>query len=43
MYPTLRASQVVVVAKNPPANAGDDADLIPGSGRPARGGYGNPL
>jgi len=39
----VRASQVVLVAKNPPANAGNDADLIPGSGRPPGGGYGNPL
>ena len=33
-----RASQVVLVVKNLPANAGDarDADLIPGSGRPKR-------
>ena len=41
----LWASQVVLVAKNPPANAGDirDADLIPGSGRSPGGGHGNPL
>ena len=34
------ASQVVLVVKNPPANAGDvsDRDLIPGSGRAPRGG-----
>ena len=43
MYPTLRASQVVLVAKNPPANAGNDVDLIPGSGRSPAGGYGNSL
>ena len=37
----LRASQVVLVIKNPPANAGDrrDAGLIPGSGRPPGGGH----
>jgi len=41
----LRASQVVVVVKNPPANAGDvrDAHSIPGSGRSPGGGHGNPL
>ena len=39
------ASQVVLVVKNPPANAGDvrDVGLIPGSGRPPGGGHGNPL
>ena len=38
-------SQVVLVVKNPPANAGDirDADLIPGLGRSPGGGHGNPL
>ena len=38
-----RASQVVLVVKNPPANAGDvrDPGLIPGSGRSPGGGYGN--
>ena len=38
-------SQVALVVKNPPANAGDarDADLVPGSGRPPGGGNGNPL
>ena len=37
------ASQVPLVVKNPPANAGDirDAGLIPGLGRPP--GKGNPL
>ena len=37
-------SQVVLVVKNPPANAGDtrDVGLIPGSGRYPRGGHGNP-
>ena len=39
------ASQVVLVVKNPPANAGDirDVGLIPGLGRSAGGGHGNPL
>ena len=38
-------SQVVLVVKNPPAKAGDvlDTGLMPGSGRPPGGGYGNPL
>ena len=41
----LGASQVSLVVKNLPANAGDvrDAGLIPGLGRPPRGGNGNPL
>ena len=41
----LWASQVVLVVKNPPANAGDteDASLISGSGRSPGGGSGNPL
>ena len=36
---------MVLVVKNPPANAGDvrDADLIPGLGRSLGGGHGNPL
>jgi len=34
------ASQVVLVVKNPPANAGD---VIPGLGRSPGGGHGNPL
>ena len=36
---------VVLMVKNPPANAGDirDAGLIPGSGRSPGGGHGNPL
>ena len=44
MYGTW-ASQVVVVVKNLPANAGDigDAASIPGSGRCPGGGHGNPL
>ena len=39
------ASQVAVVVKNPPANAGDtrDTGLIPGSGSSPGGGHGNPL
>ena len=39
------ASQVALVVKNPPANAGDvrDPGSIPGSGRFPRGGHGNPL
>ena len=39
------ASQVVLVVKNPPANAGDrrDAGLTPGLGRSPGGGHGNPL
>ena len=38
-------SQVVFLAKNPPANAGDikDAGFIPGSGRSPGGGPGSPL
>ena len=40
-----RASQVALVVKNPPANAGDirDAGLIPGLGRSPGGEHGNPL
>ena len=39
------ASQVVLVVKNPPVNAGDirDSDLIPGLGRSPGGGNGFPL
>ena len=39
------ASQVALVVKNPPANAGDirDTGLIPVSGRSPGGGHGNPL
>ena len=39
------ASQVALVVKNLPANAGDmrDAGSIPGSRRPPGGGHGNPL
>ena len=41
----FRASQVVLVVKKLPANAGDirDAVLIPGLGRSLGGGHGNPL
>ena len=41
----LGASQVVLVVKNPPANAGDIRDVgsIPGSGRSPGGEHGNPL
>ena len=40
----IRASQVALVVKNPPASAGDvrDTGLIPGWGRPAGEGHGNP-
>ena len=37
-----RTSQVVLVVKNPPANAGDMGS-IPGWGRSSGGGNGNPL
>jgi len=39
-----KASQVALVVKNLPANAGDNRDggLIPVSGRSPGGGYGNP-
>jgi len=42
---TWRASQVALVVKNPPANAGDirDTGSIPGLGRSPGGGHGNPL
>ena len=45
VHPSWRASQVVLVVKNLPANAGDirDMSLIPGSGRSPGGGHGNPL
>jgi len=41
----MKASQVALVVKNPPANAGDlrTAGLIPESGRSPGGGHGNPL
>ena len=39
------SSQVALVVKNPPANAGDlrDAASIPGSGRSPGGGQGSPI
>ena len=39
------ASQVVLVVKNPAANAGDirDTSSIPGLGRSSGGGHGNPV
>ena len=42
---SLRASQVVLMVKNPPANAGDvrDTDAIPGLGRSPEGEHGNAL
>ena len=45
MYTYICASQVAVVVKNLPANAGDagDESSLPGSGRSPRGGNGNPL
>ena len=45
MIHLARASQVVLLVKNPPANAGDvrDVGLIPGSGRFPGGEHGNPL
>ena len=44
-FPGVNASQVALVVKNPPANAGDvrDKGLIPGSGRFPGEGNGNPL
>ena len=44
-YTKSGASQVVLVVKNPPANAGDTGDMgsIPGLGRSPGGGHGNPL
>ena len=41
----FRASQVVLVLKDPPANAGDARDVgsIPGSERSSEGGNGNPF
>jgi len=45
MYPYRWASQVVLVVKNPPTNAGDirDTIFVPGLGRFPAGGHGNPL
>ena len=44
-YKEIRASQVALVVRNLPANAGDlrDAGLIPGLGRAPGGGHGSPL
>ena len=41
----FKASQVLLVVKNPPTNAGDvrDTGLIPGLGRSPGGVHGNPL
>ena len=42
----IRASQVVLVVRNLPANAGDKRNIvssIPGSGRSPEEGHGNPL
>ena len=43
--PIMGASQVALVVKDPPANAGDTGDVgsIPGSGRSPGTGNGNPL
>ena len=43
--PIYRASQVALVVKNPPANAGDIRDMgsVTGSGRSPGGGNGNLL
>ena len=45
IYHARWVSQVALVMKNTPANAGDlrDTGLIPGSGRSSGGGHGNPL
>ena len=45
LYTFYRASQVVLVVKNPPANAGGLSDMssVPGLGRSPGGGHGNPL
>ena len=44
-YKIYRASEVALVVKNMPANAGDirDVSLIPGLERCPGGGHGNPL
>ena len=41
-YMFIGASQMVLVVKNPPANAADMGS-IPGLGSSPRGGHGNPL
>ena len=45
IYSTNWASQVAVVVKNTPTNAGDvrEVGLIPGLGKSPGGGHGNPL
>ena len=45
MFMCLGAFQVVLVVKNPPANAGDirDTGSIPGLGKFPEGEHGNPL
>ena len=45
MMSLIIKSQVALVVKSPPANAGDTRDpvSIPGSGRSSGGGNGNPL
>ena len=45
LYDDIWASQVTLVIKRPPANAGDirDLGLIPGSERSHGGGHDNPL
>ena len=45
IYTYIWASQMVLVVKKPPANAGDvrDAGSIPGSGRSPGEGNGNPF
>ena len=48
LHAAIRASQEVLVVKNPPANSGDirdfgDANLTPESGRSPGRGHGNPL
>ena len=44
-FNSVWASQVALVVKNLPANAGDIRDMgwIPGSGRSREGGHGNPF
>ena len=45
VFSVVQASQVALMVKNPPANAGDvtDTGLIPGSERSIGGGYGKSL
>ena len=48
VYLSLRASEVALPVKNPPANSGDirdvnDENLTPGSGRSPGRGHGNPV